>query len=95
MSPFEIGMLICFGASWPVAIRKTYLAKSARGKSFGFLWLVFTGYLCGTFHRLWWEPSPVVWVYIMCGAMVATDLFLAYYYRRKEESSAHESRLRC
>ena len=27
MSIFEAGMMICFGASWPIAVYKTYKAK--------------------------------------------------------------------
>ena len=27
MSIFEAGMMVCFGASWPIAAYKTYKAK--------------------------------------------------------------------
>ena len=37
MSIFEAGMLICFGASWPFAVMKTYKTKSVKGKSRLFL----------------------------------------------------------
>ena len=40
MSFFEAGMLICFGASWPFAVAKTYKSKSVKGKSRLFLSLI-------------------------------------------------------
>ena len=29
----EIIMLICFGASWPISVAKSYKARTAKGKS--------------------------------------------------------------
>ena len=37
MSIFEAIMLICFGASWPAAVYKTYTTKNVEGKSLLFL----------------------------------------------------------
>lgn len=82
MSPFEIGMLICFGASWPFSLHKTWKAKMPIGKSMGFLWLVFTGYTCGVLHKLFFHPDFVIWLYLLNGTMVMADILLCYYYRR-------------
>ena len=43
MSFFEAGMLICFGASWPFAVMKTYKSKNVKGKSRLFLTLIAKG----------------------------------------------------
>ena len=44
MSIFEAGMMICFGAGWPVAVYKTWKAKCVSGKSLRFSYLVVIGY---------------------------------------------------
>ena len=46
-SVFEVGMLLCFGASWPFNIVKSYRSRTAGGKSIGFELLIMVGYLCG------------------------------------------------
>lgn len=83
-SPFEIGMLLCFGVSWPFAVVKTWASKTSRGKSFVFLWLIFTGYALGSIHRAWWDPAPVVFLYVFNGLMVLADILLSYRYRRAD-----------
>ena len=40
MSIFEAGMMVCFGASWPIAAYKTYKAKCVDGKSLRFSSLI-------------------------------------------------------
>lgn len=80
-SPFEAGMLVCFGASWPCAVYKTYTAKTCKGKSFLFMWLIFFGYISGMVHRVWWDYNPIVWLYVFNGMLVLTDLALSYRYR--------------
>ena len=32
----EIGMLLCFAASWPFNIRKSYISRTAVGRSIAF-----------------------------------------------------------
>lgn len=80
LSPFEIVMLVCFGASWPVAVFKTYTNKSCEGKSFVFLWLIFIGYISGTVHKVFWNFDLVTILYVFNGVAVGTDLVLAYKY---------------
>ncbi|MBN2711177.1 MAG: hypothetical protein JXR97_01935 [Planctomycetes bacterium] len=81
MSPFEAGMLVCFGASWPFAVYKTWKTKSCHAKSFAFMWLIFIGYISGIIHRTWWAPNAAIWLYILNGALVFTDIALSYRYR--------------
>ena len=49
---FEIIMLICFGASWPINAWKAYKARSTKGTSLLFLLLIFTGYVAGILSKL-------------------------------------------
>ena len=80
MSHFEIIMLICFGASWPLSIAKTIKAKNPTGKSIGFLYLVFVGYASGCFHKMIFNFDHVIWLYILNGVMVGVDIILVHYY---------------
>lgn len=81
-------MLICFGISWPPAIIKTVRVKNPKGKSFLFMALVLTGYLCGIIGK---AVNPdvrcltnwVFWLYILDFSMVAADFVLSAFYRRK------------
>jgi hypothetical protein len=84
MSPFEITMLLCFGASWPFAIIKTVRTKNPVGKSFVFLVLVIIGYAAGGLHKIFYHYDHVFWLYVFNGLMVAADLVLCAYYRRRQ-----------
>lgn len=84
MSIFEIGMLVCFGASWPFSVYKTWKLKTGEGKSFVFLWLVIIGYICGVIHKLYYSHRDwVVWLYVLNTVLVATDLVLCMIYQRR------------
>lgn len=48
----EIVMVVSFGASWPMNVIKSYRARSAKGKSLGFLILIFLGYVAGIASKL-------------------------------------------
>lgn len=81
MSLFEIGMLICFGASWPLAVAKTYKTKDVKGKSIFFLTLIFIGYIFGIFHKVIYNMDFVVYLYGLNGLLVLADIVLWFKYR--------------
>lgn len=85
---FEAGMLMCFGASWPLAVWKTWTSKSVAGKSIYFLWLVFLGYILGTAAKFIRGADWVVALYIMNGVLVFTDTMLYYRYRARRPDAA-------
>ena len=87
MSLFEIMMLICFGVSWPFALYKTYMAKSAAGKSFLFMTFVMIGYLAGILNKVFYHFDHVIWLYVLNLLMVAADFTLATVYRIREKSA--------
>ncbi len=43
----ETTMLICFGFSWPLNVVKAYKAKTTKGTSLPFIFLIITGYIAG------------------------------------------------
>ena len=43
----EIVMIVSFGASWPMNVLKSYRARTTKGKSLAFLYLILFGYVAG------------------------------------------------
>ena len=86
MSFWEAGMLICFGASWPFAVMKTYKSKCVKGKSRLFLSLIIIGYLCGIINKILNSMDIVFWLYIINLLLVSTDFVFCLMYRNREES---------
>lgn len=82
MSPFEIIMLLCFGAAWPVSIYKSYTSKQNSGKSVFFLFIILIGYIAGAIHKLFYNFDFVIYLYCLNGAMVFIDILL--YFRNKK-----------
>ena len=72
----EILMVVCFGCSWPMNVRKSYLARTTKGKSLGFLIMICIGYVCGIASKIiggsfkWY----VMFFYVLNLCMVLTDL---------------------
>ncbi|MDR0994031.1 MAG: hypothetical protein LBN38_05650 [Verrucomicrobiota bacterium] len=80
----EAVMLVCFGASWPLAIYRTWKVKNPLGKSIRFLVLIEIGYLAGLLNKLLYLPEdPVRFLYLLNLVMVGIDLGLTLYYRRR------------
>ena len=85
----EIAMVLCFGASWPMNVLKSFRARSTKGKSLAFLLLIDFGYVCGIAAKLI-AGNPVWYVlffYVLNFIMVSTDLCLYFYYRKKERAA--------
>lgn len=88
----EVIMVLCFGASWPFNVMKSYRARSTKGKSLSFLILIFTGYLCGIIGKLL-SPSFsgfVVFFYVLNMTMVGVDMVL--YWRNYRLEKAQEQK---
>ncbi len=69
-------MLLCFGLAWPFSIYKSWKSKQVGSKSFIFLLALFIGYLAGILHKLFYAFDAVIYLYIINGIMVATDMVL-------------------
>ena len=83
MSIFEAGMLICFGASWPFAVAKTYKTKSVKGKSKLFLSLIIIGYIFGIINKIINSMDFVFWLYVINLLLVSTDFILCILYMKR------------
>ena len=85
----EVIMIVCFGASWPFNVIKSYKARTAKGKSPVFLCLIILGYIAGfaskflneayiaSFNEKWY----VLFFYFLNLFMVSVDLVL--YFRNR------------
>ncbi|MBQ3081664.1 MAG: hypothetical protein IJC49_04345 [Clostridia bacterium] len=81
---FEIIMILSFGASWPLNVIKSYKARTNKGKSLGFLLLIFFGYIAGIISKFVNEAYMaeisskwyVLFFYFLNFIMVGADLVL-------------------
>jgi len=78
MSIFEIIMLVCFGAAWPVSILKSWKSRTNNGKSLFFLVIVLTGYIAGILHKLFYYYDMVIILYFLNFTMITIDLLVYY-----------------
>ena len=93
MSIFEAIMLISFGAAWPLNIYKSYITRSAVGKSVFFLYVINIGYLSGITHKVLYNFDYVIFLYILNFCMVGIDIFL-FYRNRQLDRKREEARNR-
>ena len=94
---FEIIMILSFGASWPLNVMKSYKARTAKGKSGGFLCFILFGYIAGITSKFMNEAYMasfatkwyVLIFYFINFAMVSADLLL--YFRNKRLDKQNEN----
>ena len=92
----EIVMILCFGASWPMNVLKSYRSNTTEGKSLAFLFLIFSGYIAGIASKFmseaymasigdkWYE----LFFYFLNLFMVGLDILLYFRNRRRERQVA-------
>ena len=89
----EIIMILCFGASWPFNVVKSFRARTARGKSLLFLILIEVGYIAGIAAKLvspaymaaFGEKWYVLFFYVLNFTMVGADVILYFRNRRLDK----------
>ena len=77
---------MCFGASWPLNVLKSYRSRTVKGKSLAFLILIDTGYVAGivskfankTFMAEIDSKWYVLFFYFLNFAMVLADICLYF-----------------
>ena len=80
----EITMIISFGVSWPLNVIKSYKARTTKGKSLAFLFLIFFGYIAGIASKFVNEAYMasigekwyVLFFYVLNFIMVGIDLLM-------------------
>lgn len=92
---FEIGMLICFGLSWPFNIAKSLRARTAKGKSMLFQVIVIVGYLMGLAGKfVSGNVTYVAVVYVLDILMVSFDLLITLRNHRLDKMRENEEKVR-
>ncbi len=92
----EVIMIVSFGFSWPMNVIKSYKARTTKGKSLAFLYLIFFGYIAGIASKFVNEAYMasigqkwyVLFFYILNFLMVGTDLILYYRNKRLDSKNA-------
>ena len=80
---FEAGMLVCFGFSWPMNVMKAYKARTAKGTSLAFIFLIITGYVAGiTAKFMNHQINYVLAVYFLNLIIVSANIFVYIRNRR-------------
>ena len=74
---FEAGMLVCFGFSWPLNVVKAYKARTTKGTSLAFIFLIITGYVAENKKKIInHQFNYVLAVYFLNLANVMVNIFV-------------------
>lgn len=84
ISIFELFFFVFLTCSWPISIFRMLRNKSTKGKSLLFSGIILLGYTFGIIHKLA-NPDAVIIVYFLVFSMVAADIFVFLYIRRRYE----------
>ena len=83
----EAVMVISFGLSWPISIRKSFISRTTKGKSLLFMIFIDIGYIAGICSKIIADNITYVFVfYVINFFMVLTDILL--YFRNKKLENA-------
>lgn len=92
---FEALMLVCFGFSWPMNVIKAYKARTAKGTSLAFIFLIITGYIAGiTAKFLNHQINYVLVVYFLNLAIVMLNVFVYVRNRNLDKKNGVEKELK-
>ncbi len=88
----EIGMVLCFGISWPFNIVRAYKARTAKGTSISFTLLIAIGYVCGIVSKIcsaaekgagYWKPLTILAFVFYFINLVMVSAGILIYFRNK------------
>lgn len=84
----EAAMILCFGLSWPISIYRSYVSRTAKGKSLFFEVFLWIGYIFGILRKviqlISGEPGSVLfylgWFFYILN-IVEITIDMAFYFR--------------
>ena len=98
----EALMILCFGLSWPISIRKSWISRTAKGKSLFFEVFIWIGYIFGiaakfvTLYDKIDRGESLEWIFFLGWAfyffnfiMISIDMLL--YFRNTKLDKAAEA----
>lgn len=78
-SILETMMLVCFGFSWPLNVIKAYKARTSKGTSLPFIFLIIAGYIAGISAKIiTHQVNYVLIAYIVNLAIVSLNLIVYF-----------------
>ncbi len=85
---FELLMIVCFGVSWPLNIIKAWRARTAKGSSVQFYFLILVGYLFGITSKAIKLRSGIstpgyVWFFYILNSVIVTTGILVWFRNRR------------
>ncbi len=95
----EALMILCFGLSWPISIRKSWVSRTAKGKSLFFEFFIWVGYVFGIARKfiLWSNEPSRDWLfylgwffYVLNIVEISIDMLL-YFRNRKLDRDAENA----
>ena len=107
-SVMEALMVICFGLSWPLNIRKAWKARSTKGMSLPFYVLIWLGYIFAVIGKCisiyyytkvvgtaasWTEVVKWYVMFFYCVNLVMLTVGIMVYFRNRRLESRHENML--
>ena len=97
-SILETIMLLCFGCSWPLSLRRNIKAKTAKSMSLGFIILIISGYVAGIiakFVTVFALHKAVAWyvfvVYFFNLIVVSANLVVYFFNRNYDRQAGREA----
>lgn len=94
----EALMILCFGFSWPFSIRKSWISRTAKGKSLFFEFFIWIGYIFGIIRKFMliaagkadgWLFYLALFFYFLNMIEIAIDMGL--YFRNVKLDKAREA----
>lgn len=96
----EALMILCFGLSWPISIKKSYSSRTAKGKSLFFEVFIWIGYVFGIVRKFMLltpemtaNPSEhwlffLAWAFYFLNIVEITIDMLLYFRNKKLDAAA-------
>ena len=102
----EALMILCFGISWPLSIHKSWVSRTAKGKSLMFEVFIWVGYIFGIARKwLLWSAAGgagmdfmfyLGWFfYVLNWAEISVDMLLYFRNIRLDKKRDAEQGLSC
>lgn len=96
----EALMIFCFGLSWPISIRKSWVSRTAKGKSLFFEFFIWIGYVFGIIRKimLWSAASGSLdWLFYLSWFfyvlnIVEITIDMALYFRNVKLDQEREAK---
>ena len=94
----EALMILCFGLSWPISIRKSWVSRTAKGKSLFFEFFIWIGYVFGIVRKfmLWNAGEGTHWLFYLGWAfyilnIIEISIDMLLYFRNVRLDKAKEA----